>query len=75
MLWFSKAPAGHPNIVLTPDEKRIFGQLFQAADSEGLGVVTGELAVKFFEKSGLNPLILGEVRSSPGKAHRSLTDA
>jgi len=24
--------------------------------------VTGELAVKFFEKSGLNPRILGEVR-------------
>ena len=51
---------------MTPDEKRVFGQLFQAADSEGLGVVTGELAVKFFEKSGLNPLVLGEVRSSPG---------
>lgn len=47
--------------MLTPDEKRLFGQLFQAADSENLGVVTGELAVKFFEKSGLNPRILGEV--------------
>ena len=42
----------------------MFGQLFQAADSEGLGVVTGELAVKFFEKSGLSPRILGEVRHS-----------
>lgn len=54
--------SGHPNLFLTPDEKRVFGQLFQAADIENLGVVTGELAVKFFEKSGLNPLILGEVR-------------
>lgn len=53
--------SGHHNIVLTPDEKKVFGQLFQAADSEKLNVVTGELAVKFFEKSGLNPRILGEV--------------
>ena len=37
--------------------------------------MTGELAVKFFEKSGLNPLILGEVRSIPEKTHGSLTDA
>lgn len=47
--------------MLTPEEKKVFGQLFQAADSDKLGVVTGELAVKFFEKSGLNPRILGEV--------------
>ena len=26
--------------------------------------MTGELAVKFFEKSGLNPRILGEVRTA-----------
>jgi hypothetical protein len=50
-----------PNIVLTPEERRVFGQLFQAADVEGTGVVTGDVAVKFFEKSGLNPRILGEV--------------
>jgi len=50
--------------VLTPEEKKVFGQLFQAADSDKLGVVTGELAVKFFEKSGLNPRILGEVCKS-----------
>ena len=51
---------GH-NIVLTPEERKVFGQLFQAADRENLGVVTGEQAVSFFEKSGLNPRILGEV--------------
>lgn len=50
--------------ILTPDEKKVFGQLYAAADSENMGVVTGELAVKFFEKSGLNPRILGEVRRS-----------
>ncbi|KAF8476139.1 hypothetical protein BDZ91DRAFT_690031 [Kalaharituber pfeilii] len=57
----SEATPAQPNIVLTPEEKRVFGQLFKAADSEGLGVVTGEVAVKFFEKSGLNPRILGEI--------------
>jgi hypothetical protein len=53
--------SGHPSIVLTPEEKSVFGQLFRAADTENIGVVTGELAVKFFEKSGLSPRILGEV--------------
>lgn len=51
----------HPNLHLTPDEKSLFGQLFSAADSDKLGVVTGEVAVKFFEKTRLSPAILGEV--------------
>lgn len=46
---------------LTPEEKRVFGQLFRQADTDGLGVVTGEVAVKFFEKTRLEPRILGEV--------------
>lgn len=46
---------------LTPEEKRVFGQLFRQADSENIGVVTGEVAVKFFEKTRLEPRILGEV--------------
>jgi epidermal growth factor receptor substrate 15 len=50
-----------PSLNLTPDEKRVFGQLFRQADTEGLGVVTGEVAVKFFEKTRLEPRILGEV--------------
>ena len=37
--------------------------------------MTGELAVKFFEKSGLNPRVLGEVKCSPGNAHGFITDA
>ena len=49
---------------LTPEEKRVFGQLFKQADSEGLGVVTGEVAVKFFERTRLPPAVLGEVRGS-----------
>lgn len=50
-----------PSLNLTPEEKRVFGQLFRQADTEGLGVVTGEVAVKFFEKTRLEPRILGEV--------------
>ncbi|KAI5841947.1 hypothetical protein DFP73DRAFT_608896 [Morchella snyderi] len=59
-------------IVLTPEEKRVFGQLFQAADRDGLSVVTGELAVKFFEKSGLNPRILGEIWGIADTQNRGL---
>lgn len=51
----------HPNLHLTPEERRLFGQLFAAADTEKLGVVTGEVGVKFFEKTRLSPAVLGEV--------------
>jgi len=51
-----------PSLNLTPEEKRVFGQLFREADTDGLGVVTGEVAVKFFEKTRLEPRVLGEVR-------------
>jgi hypothetical protein len=50
-----------PTLNLTPEEKRVFGQLFREADKENIGVVTGEVAVKFFEKTRLEPRILGEV--------------
>ena len=46
---------------LTPDEKRLYGQLFRQADTGNAGVVTGEIAVKFFEKTGLDSRVLGEV--------------
>ncbi len=52
---------GAGSLNLTPEEKRVFGQLFRQADREGLGVVTGEVAVKFFEQTRLEPRILGEV--------------
>lgn len=56
---------GHPNLNLTPDEKRVFGQLFAAADTDNIGVVTGEVAVKFFERTKLAPTTLGEVWTMP----------
>ena len=54
--------AGSPNLNLTPDEKQVYGQLFKQADSDNVGVVTGEIAVKFFEKTRLDSRVLGEVR-------------
>lgn len=51
----------HPNLNLTPEEKRVFYQLFQAADTTNLGVITGEIAVPFFEKTHLSPDTLGLV--------------
>ena len=53
--------AGTGSLNLTPEEKRVFGQLFRQADTENIGVVTGEVAVKFFEKTRLEPAVLGEV--------------
>jgi epidermal growth factor receptor substrate 15 len=54
--------AGHPNLNLTSEEKRVYGQLFKAADPDGFEVVSGDVAVKFFEKTRLPPDILGQVR-------------
>ena len=53
----------NPNLHLSPEERRIFGQLFAAADTEKLNVITGEVAVKFFEKTRLPSAVLGEVSS------------
>ncbi|KAJ1337932.1 epidermal growth factor receptor substrate 15 [Microdochium nivale] len=50
-----------PNLNLTPEEKRVYGQLFRLADNDKVGVVTGETAVKFFEKTKLESRILGEI--------------
>ncbi|POS76531.1 UBA/TS-N domain-containing protein [Diaporthe helianthi] len=57
----SSADAGALNLNLGPDEKRVYGQLFRQADTESVGVVTGEIAVKFFEKTRLDSRILGEI--------------
>lgn len=57
----SGADPAAPNLNLTSDEKRVYGQLFRQADTESVGVVTGEIAVKFFEKTRLDSRILGEI--------------
>jgi len=54
----------HPRLNLSSEEKRVFAYLFQQADSEKIGVVTGEDAVKFFERTKLPANVLGEVGAS-----------
>ncbi|CUM62573.1 uncharacterized protein PRCAT00000125001 [Priceomyces carsonii] len=46
---------------LTPDEKKLYSQLFKALDTESTGIITGDKARSTFEKSGLPPTILGEI--------------
>ncbi|RAH50854.1 EF hand domain protein [Aspergillus brunneoviolaceus CBS 621.78] len=64
--------ARHPNLNLTPEEKRVFYQLFQAADTTNLGVITGEVAVPFFEKTQLAPETLGLIWQIADKENRGL---
>ncbi|KAI9658061.1 MAG: hypothetical protein M1821_002721 [Bathelium mastoideum] len=61
-----------PQLNLTPEEKRVFGQLFGQADSDNLGVVTGEVAVKFFERTKLAPSVLGEIWQIADTENRGL---
>ncbi|TKA56561.1 hypothetical protein B0A49_12218, partial [Cryomyces minteri] len=68
----SNADLNHPVLNLTTEEKRVFGQLFQQADTENIGVVTGEVAVKFFERTKLAPSVLGEIWQIADTENRGL---
>jgi hypothetical protein len=51
-----------PDLNLSPEERRLFAQVFAACDTNDLGVVTGDVALKFFPgKTKLPSKILGEV--------------
>lgn len=59
------AETGTDSIVnLSPEERRLFGQLFRQADYDKVSVVTGEVAVSFFEKTRLDTRVLGQVRNT-----------
>ncbi|GAA5913224.1 hypothetical protein JCM5296_006858 [Sporobolomyces johnsonii] len=45
----------------TPNEKEAYSYLFNKADTDSLGVLTGDLAVPFFSHSSLPPVLLGEI--------------
>ncbi|KAK8144938.1 hypothetical protein G3M48_005129 [Beauveria asiatica] len=62
--------AAPPNLNLTPDEKRVYGQLFRQADTDGVGVVTGDVAVTFFDKTRLDSRILGQIWQIADKENR-----
>ena len=64
--------ADHPILNLTAEEKRAFQYLFQQADTEKLGVITGEIAVKFFERTKLAPSVLGEIWQIADTENRGL---
>ncbi|KAK6437442.1 hypothetical protein LTR95_006358 [Oleoguttula sp. CCFEE 5521] len=57
---------------LSPDEKRAFGYLFNQADSDQLGVVTGERAVSFFQRTSVSPTVLGEIWQIADTENRGL---
>ncbi|KAI2642050.1 hypothetical protein GGS21DRAFT_537300 [Xylaria nigripes] len=60
---------------LSPEEKRVYGLLFRQADTEGVGVVTGEVAVQFFEKTRLDSRILGEIWQIADRENRGFLEA
>jgi epidermal growth factor receptor substrate 15 len=61
---------GSPNLNLSPEEQRLYTQIFSAADSEGIGVVTGDIALKFLpERTKLPSEALGEVSTVGSQAH------
>ena len=63
---------GHPNLNLSPEERQLFGQVFSAADTDKIGVVTGDVALKFFpDKTKLPSEILGEVGTSCSRRYNA----
>ncbi|KAK0935685.1 hypothetical protein LTR29_012757 [Friedmanniomyces endolithicus] len=68
----STTDLNHPVLNLSPDEKRAFSFLFSQADSDQLGVVTGERAVAFFERTKVSPNVLGEIWQIADTENRGL---
>nr|POF17765.1 putative calcium-binding protein [Quercus suber] len=66
------AGAYHAILNLTAEEKRAYGFLFNQADSDQLGVVTGERAVAFFERTHVSPNVLGEIWQIADTENRGL---
>jgi len=62
----------HAILNLTADEKRAYGYLFSQADKDQLGVVTGENAVNFFERTQVSPNVLGEIWQLADTENRGL---
>jgi epidermal growth factor receptor substrate 15 len=45
----------------TPQELALVAQIFNKADPQKLGIITGDVAVDVFSSSKLSPTVLGEV--------------
>ncbi|KAI1343894.1 hypothetical protein F5Y15DRAFT_368317 [Xylariaceae sp. FL0016] len=70
----SSADSAAPNLNLSPEEKRVYGLLFRQADTDNVSVVTGEIAVKFFEKTKLDSRILGEIWQIADRENRGFLE-
>lgn len=49
----------------------MYGELLKEADPDGFGAVSGDVAVKFFERTKLPPDVLGQVRVYNNGVHDS----
>ncbi|KAF7512948.1 hypothetical protein GJ744_012051 [Endocarpon pusillum] len=64
--------AGHIKLNLTPEEKKVYGQLFHAADPDGFGAVSGDVAVTFFDRTKLSSEVLGQIWQLADTENRGL---
>ncbi|RUS19210.1 hypothetical protein BC937DRAFT_87831 [Endogone sp. FLAS-F59071] len=55
---------------LTPEERHVYAQLYQAADPENKGVITGSEAVDFFAKSKVPPNVLADIWQTADKENK-----
>jgi hypothetical protein len=55
--------AARPKLNYTPEERSLFGRLFRECDTDGTNVVTGEAAVRMFQRSRISEQVLSEVCS------------
>lgn len=53
----------------------MYGQLFRAADPDGFGAVSGDVAVTFFDKTKLSSEALGQVGTSAARCAQVLNRA
>jgi epidermal growth factor receptor substrate 15 len=51
------------NFVPTTSELALVNQIFAQADTQGIGIITGDVAVKVFQGAKLSPSALGEIWS------------
>ena len=65
-------PSDQPLLQLSPQEKAAFSFLFNLADTDSLGVITGERAVAFFEKTHVPAPALGEIWQIADTENRGL---
>ena len=62
----------HPILKLSAQEKTAYAYLFNLADTDSLGVLTGERAVSFFEKTTVPAPVLGEAWQIADTENRGL---